>query len=32
MILLAAAQGMSAPTLAQIVRENEQTVRHWLKR
>jgi transposase len=32
MILLAAEQGMSAPTIAQIVRENEQTVRHWLKR
>ncbi len=31
-ILLAAEQGMSAPTLAQIVRENDQTVRHWLKR
>ena len=30
-ILLAAEQGMSAPTLAQIVRENEQTVRNWLK-
>ena len=23
---------MSAPTIAQIVRENDQTVRHWLKR
>jgi transposase len=32
MILLAAEQGMHAPTIAQIVRENEQTVRHWLKR
>lgn len=32
MILLAAEQGMRAPTIAQIVRENEQTVRNWLKR
>lgn len=32
MILLAAEQGMSAPTIAQIVRENEQTIRNWLKR
>ena len=32
MILLAAEQGMHAPTIAQIVRENEQTVRNWLKR
>jgi hypothetical protein len=31
-ILLAAEQGMSAPTIAHIVRENEQTVRNWLKR
>jgi transposase len=31
-ILLAAEQGMSAPTIAPIVRENEQTVRNWLKR
>jgi transposase len=31
-ILLAAEQGMSAPTIAQIVRENDQTVRNWLKR
>lgn len=32
MILLAAEQGMTAPAIAQIVRENEQTVRNWLKR
>jgi transposase len=31
-ILLAAERGMSAPTIAQIVRENDQTVRNWLKR
>ena len=31
-ILLAAEQGMSAPTIAPMVRENEQTVRSWLKR
>lgn len=31
-ILLAAEQGMSAPMIAQIVRENDQTVRNWLKR
>jgi transposase len=32
MMLLAAEQGMSAPTIAQMVRENEQTVRNWRKR
>jgi transposase len=31
-ILLAAEQGRSAPTIAPIVRENEQTVRNWRKR
>jgi transposase len=31
-ILLAAEQGMRAPTIASIVRENDQTVRNWLKR
>jgi transposase len=32
MILLAAEQGMIAPTIAQIVRESDQTVRNWFKR
>lgn len=32
MILLAAEQGMRAPTIASIVRENDQTIRNWLKR
>jgi transposase len=32
MILLAAEQEMTAPTIAQIVRESEQTVRNWFKR
>ena len=32
MMLLAAEQGRSAPTIAPSVRENEQTVRTWLKR
>jgi transposase len=32
MILLAAEQGMSAPGIAKIVRENDQTVRNWLMR
>ena len=32
MILLAAEQGMSAPGIALIVRESDQTVRNWLKR
>lgn len=31
-ILLAAEQGMRAPTMAQMVRANEQTVRNWLTR
>jgi transposase len=31
-ILLAAEQGRSAPTIAQTVGEHDQTVRHWLKR
>ena len=32
MILLGAEQGMTAPTIALIVRENDQTVRNWMKR
>lgn len=32
MILLAAEQGMTAPTIAKIVQETDQTVRNWLKR
>jgi len=32
MILLAAEQKMSAPTIATLVRETDQTVRHWVKR
>lgn len=32
MILLAAEQGMSAPGIALVVRESDQTVRNWLKR
>ena len=32
MILLAAEQGLSAPAIAAIVRDNEQTVRRWMKR
>jgi transposase len=32
MIRLAAAQGMSAPAIAKIVQEPEQTVRTWFKR
>ena len=32
MILLAAEHGMSAPHIAHIVRECDQTVRNWLKR
>src|SRR5918999_831106 len=32
MILLAAEQGMIAPTIAQIVGESDQTVRNWFKR
>jgi transposase len=31
-ILLAAEQRMTAPVIASIVRENDQTVRNWLKR
>jgi transposase len=32
MMLLAAEQGLSAPAIAAIVRDNEQTVRRWMKR
>lgn len=32
MMLLAAEQGLSAPTIGKIVRENEETVRRWMKR
>ena len=32
MILLAAEQKMSAPRIAALVRETDQTVRNWLKR
>jgi transposase len=32
MILLAAEKGMSAPAIGAIVRENEETVRRWMKR
>ena len=32
MILLAAEQKMTAPSIAQIVRESDETVRKWLKR
>jgi transposase len=32
MLLLATEHGMSAPTIAKIVHENEQTVRDWFKR
>ena len=32
MIVLAGEQGMSAPEIAVIVRESDQTVRNWLKR
>ena len=31
-ILLAVQQGMSAPGIAEVVRESDQTVRNWLKR
>ena len=31
-ILLAAEQGMSAPPIASIVRENDPTISNWLKR
>jgi len=32
MILLAGEQRLTAPAIAKIVRENDQTVRNWLKR
>jgi transposase len=32
MILLAAEQRMSAPAIAEVVRESDQTVRNWIKR
>ena len=32
MILLAAEKGLSAPAIGAIVRENEETVRRWMKR
>jgi transposase len=32
MMLLAAEKGLSAPAIATIVREDEQTVRRWMKR
>ena len=32
MVLLAAEQRLAAPAIARIVREDEQTVRRWLKR
>lgn len=32
MILLAAEKGLSAPAIAAIVRDDEQTVRRWMKR
>lgn len=32
MILLATEQGLRAPAIGKIVRENEETVRRWLKR
>jgi transposase len=32
MILLATEQGMTAPAIAKIVQESDQTVRNWLKR
>lgn len=32
MILLAVEQGMSAPAIAKMVRESDQTVRNWFKR
>ena len=31
MVLLAAEEGMTAPAIARIVRESDQTVRNWLK-
>ena len=32
MIVLSAEQGMTAPAIAKIVQESDQTVRNWLKR
>jgi transposase len=32
MMLLAAEKGMTAPAIAAIVRDDEQTVRRWMKR
>jgi transposase len=32
MMLLSAEQGLSAPAIARIVQESDQTVRNWLKR
>jgi len=32
MILLAVEKGLSAPAIGEIVRENEETVRRWMKR
>ncbi len=32
MVLLAGEQRLTAPAIARIVREDEQTVRRWLKR
>src|SRR5260221_3945996 len=32
MMLLAAEKGLSAPAIAAIVRDDEQTVRRWMKR
>ena len=32
MVLLAAEEHLTAATIARIVRQNEQTVRNWLKR
>lgn len=32
MVLLAVEQGMTAPVIAQIVRESDQTIRNWFKR
>ena len=32
MMLLAAEQGLTAPAISAIVRENEETVRRWMKR
>ena len=32
MILLAAEKGLTAPAIGEIVREDEETVRRWMKR